>query len=171
MPGLSPAPSWCSTAVAPSGSGEVAVNVDMDLKTVSWSLDEGVVTVVLDRPARGNAWTGRMEAEYRHVLAAADASDRVGAIVLTGAGRQFCVGADARAVVGTSQAGHYDSGLREPLPEPGVPEHPAHGTRHGFLLSLSKPVIAAANGAAAGTGFGIACGPADRRVATHAEVT
>lgn len=148
-----------------------AVDIIQELTTISWSIGAGVATVVLNRPARGNAWTGRMEMEYRTVLAAADASAQVGAIVITGAGRQFCVGADARAVHGISETGQYDAGLREPLIEPGDPAHPAHGTRHGFLLSIRKPVIAAVNGSAAGVGFAIACFCDVRIVSEDAKLT
>ncbi|MEV5561037.1 enoyl-CoA hydratase-related protein [Nonomuraea wenchangensis] len=147
------------------------MHVDMDLKTVSWCVEQGVATVTLDRPARGNAWTGRMESEYRTVLAAAEAAPEVGAVVITGAGRHFCVGADARAVAGQSASKRYDSGLREPPAQPGDPAHPAHGTRHGFLLALRKPVIAAVNGGAAGIGFAIACFADVRIVAEQAKLT
>ncbi|MFI5427227.1 enoyl-CoA hydratase-related protein [Aeromicrobium sp. UC242_57] len=143
----------------------------MELKTITFTVDRGVATLTLNRPERGNAWTGRMEAEYRHVLAEASESDRVGAIIVTGAGRQFCVGADARAVSGTSERGSYSSGLSAPLAEPGSPDHPAHMSRHGFLLSIPKPVIAAVNGAAAGIGFGLACFADVRFVAEDAKLT
>lgn len=147
------------------------MRVESELRWITWSLDEGVATVVLNRPDRGNAWTGRMEAEYRIVLDAAEQSDRVGAIVITGAGKHFCVGADAAAVSGISERGEYSSGLRAPFVEPGDPEHPAHGARHGFLLSLTKPVIAAINGSAAGIGFAIACFCDVRFIAEKARLT
>jgi len=143
----------------------------LPLRTISWSLADGTLTVVLDRPERGNAWTSRMEIEYRTVLAAAADSADVGAVVITGRGRHFCVGADARAVNSTSKNKAYDDGLREPLAEPGNPEHPAYGTRHGFLLSIEKPVIAAVNGSAAGIGFAIACFADIRIVAEQAKLT
>jgi len=130
---------------------------DTTWKCVRYEATAGVAIVTLDRPDRGNAWTGRMELEYRRALSLAEDDPAVGAIVITGAGRQFCVGADRSAMAGISAAAKYDSGVREPLPEPGDPGHGAHSTRHGFLLSLRKPVIAAVNGAAAGVGFVIMC--------------
>ncbi|MEU7811743.1 enoyl-CoA hydratase-related protein [Pseudonocardia sp. NPDC049154] len=143
----------------------------MELKTVRYGIDAGVATVTLDRPERGNAWTGRMEAEYRWVLGELDRSPHVGVIVLTGAGQRFCVGADVRAVSANAEAGEYRSGRTEPLTQPGDPSHPAFGSRHGFLLSLSKPVVAAVNGAAAGIGFVLASFADVRFVAEDAKLT
>jgi enoyl-CoA hydratase/carnithine racemase len=138
---------------------------------VRYAVVDHVATVTLDRPGRGNAWTGRMEVEYRRALALADDDPDVRVVVLTGAGHQFCVGADSRALEGHAERGGYDDGVREPLPRPGDPSHPAHGTRHGFLLSMSVPVIAAVNGAAAGIGFVLMCFADVRFVAADAKLT
>jgi enoyl-CoA hydratase/carnithine racemase len=124
---------------------------------VLYEASDGVALLTFNRPDRGNAWNGRMEAEYRRALAVAEADDAVRVIVLTGAGRQFCVGADRKALDGFRSAGHYDSGIREPLSEPGRGDDPDLRGRHSFLWSLDKPVIAALNGAAAGIGFVVAC--------------
>ncbi len=118
---------------------------------------DGVGLITLDRPHRNNAWTGRMAFEYRTAMRLAEEDEAVGVIVLTGAGRRFCVGADHRALDRFTETGQYDAGIGEPLPEPGDPAHPAHGTLFGFPLSMAKPVIAAVNGAAAGVGFVVAC--------------
>ena len=56
----------------------------------------GVIT--LSRPEKLNAWTPRMMAEYRDAIARCNADPEVGAIVMTGAGRAFCAGADIGAV-------------------------------------------------------------------------
>src|SRR5438128_6137679 len=57
----------------------------------------GAVTLItLNRPERLNAWTPRMASEQAHAIAAANADDAVGAIVMTGSGRGFCAGADMR---------------------------------------------------------------------------
>lgn len=138
---------------------------------VRLDVEAGVATITLDRPDRGNSWTGRMEVEYRQAVARAEGDPSVGAIVITGAGRRFCVGADRRALSAMGERGEYDRGVREPLAEPGAPDHPAHGTRHGFLLSLTKPVIAAVNGSAAGVGFVLACFCDVRFVASDAKLT
>jgi enoyl-CoA hydratase/carnithine racemase len=129
----------------------------MEWKAVRYEAGEGVGLVTLNRPERSNAWTGRMALEYRAAMQAAEEDGRVGAIVVTGAGRQFCVGADTRALGRFAETGEYRSGVTEPLPEPGDPGHPAYGTAFGFPLAIAKPVIAAVNGAAAGVGFVLAC--------------
>ena len=75
----------------------------MELKVTRCSVDEhGVATVHLHRPERANAWTGRMHAEYRWVLASLDADPAVRVVVVTGTGRAFCVGGDKAALASTS---------------------------------------------------------------------
>jgi enoyl-CoA hydratase/carnithine racemase len=107
---------------------------------------ERVATVTLNRPDRLNAWTGRMETEYRAAMARVDADDDVRVIVVTGAGRGFCAGADAAALTKLDDAGGgYDSGVREPV-EIGF----------AWQLRMSKPVIAVLNGPAAGIGLVLA---------------
>ena len=71
----------------------------MELKVTQYEIAEsGVATVRFARPGRGNSWTARMNAEYRWIMQAADNDPAVRVIVLTGAGRQFCVGADFKAL-------------------------------------------------------------------------
>ncbi|MGH9011149.1 MAG: enoyl-CoA hydratase-related protein [Acidimicrobiia bacterium] len=129
----------------------------MEWKAVRYEVGDGVGLITLSRPHRSNAWTGRMAVEYRTAMQLAEKDERVGVIVVTGAGRHFCVGADTRALDRFVETGEYESGVREPLPEPGDPEHPAYGTVFGFPLAVAKPVIAAVNGAVAGVGFVLAC--------------
>ena len=144
----------------------------MEWKVVRYEVDGPVATVTLNRPYRGNSWTGRMEIEYRSALQLAESDPAVRVVVLTGAGRQFCVGADTRALEGHVENGGYDDGLRgAPPPQPGDPAHAAFGTRHGFLLAMSTPVIAAVNGAAAGVGFVVMCFADLRFVAADAKLT
>ncbi|HTK68071.1 MAG TPA: enoyl-CoA hydratase-related protein [Pseudonocardia sp.] len=138
----------------------------MEYKTIRYHVDGGIALITLNRPHRNNAWTGRMETEYHHAMYQAERDDTAGVIVLTGEGRNFCVGADSKALEIHAEAGAYDSGVREPLLEPGDPGHPAYGTPHGFPLAMAKPVIAAVNGAAAGIGFVVACF-ADIRIAAE----
>jgi enoyl-CoA hydratase/carnithine racemase len=129
----------------------------MEWKAVRYAAGDGVALITLNRPHRSNAWTGRMAFEYRTAMQLAEQDERVGVIVMTGEGRHFCVGADTRALDRFADTGEYESGVRDPLPEPGDPEHPAYGTMFGFPLAVAKPVIAAVNGAAAGIGFVLAC--------------
>jgi enoyl-CoA hydratase/carnithine racemase len=129
----------------------------MEWKTVIYEAAEGIGLITLNRPERNNAWMGRMAYEYRTAMHLAAEDDHVGAIVVTGAGRNFCVGADNKALDSFAESGVYSTGIRETPPDPGDPAHPAHGTPFGFPLAIGKPVIAAVNGAAAGVGFIVAC--------------
>lgn len=98
-----------------------------------------------------------MHTEYRWCMREADESDEVGAIIVTAAGNVFCVGADARALEGHVEKGGYDPGTPEQLPEPGYGVRPEFDASFAWHFGLSKPVIAAINGAAAGVGLVIAC--------------
>jgi enoyl-CoA hydratase/carnithine racemase len=135
--------------------------------TVRSEVAEGVATITLDRPDRLNAWTGRMDAEYRAALAAAEHDATVRVIVVTGAGRGFCAGADTAALGGMAGTGEYDSGLPE------RPATPGYGVRADFdhpyssHFGLTKPVIAAING----VGFVLACFCDLRYAAAGAKLT
>ncbi|HEY1827938.1 MAG TPA: enoyl-CoA hydratase-related protein, partial [Acidimicrobiales bacterium] len=71
-----------------------------ELKATRYEVSDAVATVTLHRPERMNAWTGRMHAEYRHLLLRAAEDPSVRVIVVTGTGRGFCVGADTQALEG-----------------------------------------------------------------------
>src|SRR5207302_10417576 len=116
---------------------------------------DAVALVTLNRPERLNAWTNRMSTEYRWCLEEADADPDVRVIVVTGAGRGFCAGADFRALDKIAEAGDYRGG--RPPERPVVEREPQFMHEHTFLLGLDKPVIAAVNGAAAGVGFVLMC--------------
>src|SRR5579884_3577221 len=129
----------------------------MELKVVRYEADGPVAVITLNRPERLNAWTGRMHTEYRWSLAQADADPAVRAIVVTGAGRGFCAGADSAALSGHVTKGGYDPGTPEDLPRPGFGVHPEFDHDFAYHFGLSKPVVAAVNGPAAGVGFVLAC--------------
>lgn len=106
---------------------------------VLYDVADGVATVVLNRPERLNAWTPALETAYFDALAQADASPDVRAIVVTGAGRGFCPGADLE--------------LLEDLDPAAVAGDPRSDL---FPTTLRKPVICAINGACAGLGLAMA---------------
>ena len=65
-------------------------------ETILTSLDDGVLTITMNRPDRLNAWTYQMGAELQHAIEAGNEDPAVDVFVLTGAGRGFCAGADIK---------------------------------------------------------------------------
>ena len=132
----------------------------MDLHVVRYEVRDRVALVTLDRPDRLNAWTTRMESEYRWALGTADADPEVRVVVVTGAGRGFCAGADVAAVDRiVEEDGDYEkaSGTPStPIPVGEAAPDPLR-QRHTFPAGLTKPVLAAINGPAAGIGLVVAC--------------
>ncbi len=129
----------------------------MELKTVKYEVSEKIATITLARPDRMNAWTGRMHTEYRWALLQADHDPEVRAIILTGEGRGFCVGADSQALEGHVARGGYDPGTPEEMPEPGFGVRPEFDANFAYHFGLSKPIVVAINGAIAGVGLVLAC--------------
>lgn len=144
----------------------------MELKTIIYSVEDRVATITLNRPHRLNAWTGRMHTEYRWCLEQAEENSEVRCIVVTGAGRGFCAGADSQALDGHIAKGGYDPGTQpEELAMPGYGVRPEFDTNFAYHFGLSKPVIAAINGAAAGVGLVLACYADVRFAAPGAKLT
>ncbi|MEM8769521.1 MAG: enoyl-CoA hydratase-related protein [Pseudomonadota bacterium] len=129
----------------------------MELKATALAIDDGVGLITLNRPQRMNAWTGRMHTEYRWCLAELDRDPSVGAIVVTGAGRGFCVGGDSEALAGHSKKGGYDPGTPKQMAMPGFGTDERFDASFAYQFGLSKPLIAAMNGPAAGVGLALAC--------------
>lgn len=144
---------------------------DADLHTIRLERHDNVLVVTLHRPDRLNAWTGRMHAEYRQVLARAEADASVRVVVVTGAGRGFCAGADTRALDRQAAAGGHDPGTPDDVAEPGYGVRPEFDHPFAYHFGLRFPVIAAVNGAAAGVGLVLACFCDIRFAAAGAKLT
>jgi len=117
----------------------------MSYSTILYDVEDGILTLTLNRPEQLNAFNREMLSEMLDAFDRADADDGISAIIVTGAGRAFCAGADLASGGNTFNAdGRQDreSGL-----------HPDGG---GLLTlriyELKKPIIAAVNGAAVGVG-------------------
>ena len=108
----------------------------------------GVATLTLNRPDSLNSLTLEMKLALRAAVDEIAADDAVRAVVVTGAGRAFCVGQDLREHAALLEAG-------DPAPLSTVREH--YNPVVTALHQMGKPTVAAVNGTAAGAGLGIAC--------------
>jgi enoyl-CoA hydratase/carnithine racemase len=121
----------------------------MSYEQIATEVDAGVLTITLNRPERLNAWTQTMSRELIAAFDDADRDDDVRCIIVTGAGRGFCAGADL-------EAGGATFDWRERQAEAGATDGPVPRDGGGrFTLRVfdcTKPVIAAINGPAVGVG-------------------
>ena len=143
----------------------------MELKAVSYERVGRVAVVTLNRPHRNNAWTGRMHTEYRRCFAMAEADSDVRAVVVTGAGSSFCVGADSDALAKEADAGHYVPGVAPDAARPGYGARPESDHDLIWHWGLRMPVVMAVNGACAGVALALACFGDVRFVAADAKLT
>ncbi|HMM12994.1 MAG TPA: crotonase/enoyl-CoA hydratase family protein [Parvibaculum sp.] len=147
----------------------------MAYETIKYEVEDQILTITLNRPDKLNAFTGQMMFDIIDAFDKADADDNVRAIIVTGAGRAFCAGADLSAGAKT-----FDYAAREDRPEKsGTPVKPngeidwSHesvrdgGGRVSLRIFESlKPVIAAVNGPAVGVGVTMQL-PMDIRLASE----
>ena len=118
---------------------------------ILYDVEDPIATITLNRPDRLNAWTDRMGAEVRHAVAQAEQDPAVVAIVITGAGRGFCAGADLGTLEAIGEGDRGGSDFAELEAEPGDPSMgPSFQGAYTYLLAVRKPVIAAVNGPCAG---------------------
>jgi enoyl-CoA hydratase/carnithine racemase len=117
----------------------------MPFETLLYDVADRVLTITLHRPDRLNAFTEPMMNDLIAAFDAADADDEVRAVVVTGAGRAFCAGADLAAGAQTFDYGERDDEADESLRDGG-------GRVALRIFASLKPVIAAVNGAAVGIG-------------------
>jgi 2-(1,2-epoxy-1,2-dihydrophenyl)acetyl-CoA isomerase len=117
----------------------------MDYENIIYEVSDRIATITLNRPDAYNATTDELYQELQHALGVIAADQDVGCVIITGAGKGFCAGADLKArkddMTPLQRRARHRWILRD-IVEP--------------LFRLEKPVIAAVNGAAAGAGFNIA---------------
>jgi enoyl-CoA hydratase/carnithine racemase len=128
----------------------------MEFEQISTEVDDRVLTITLNRPERLNAWTATMGSELIAAFDRADADDQVRAVVITGAGRAYCAGAD---LAGGGET--FDWRQRET--DSAVPRDNG-GEFTLRVFESTKPVIAAINGPAVGVGVTMTL-PMDVRLA------
>ncbi len=133
----------------------------MELGTLIYEKEAGVATITLNRPQQLNAVGGTMGEELQQTLEEANSDESVRALIVTGAGKGFCSGADVTGL--GSLGGRNDSAWRLSA------KSPAAGGISSFVVpfyNCEKPIIAAVNGVAAGGGFSIALA-CDIRIASE----
>ncbi|HXN18796.1 MAG TPA: enoyl-CoA hydratase [Candidatus Binatus sp.] len=128
----------------------------MPNQETQYDLADRIATITLNRPDKLNAWTATMEHEVRSAMAAAENDENVRVIILTGAGRGFCAGADM-SLLSTiaekgidarqrAQATQRDGGISEDT-------RADFQRKYSYFPALTKPVIAAINGPVVGLGL------------------
>ena len=124
----------------------------MDYEQILSERRDDVLLLTLNRPEKLNVWTPRMTAELCDAIEAADGDPGIGAVVVTGAGRGFCAGADISAVFDAQMQGDRTAAA------------PAQARDWVELIRSTKPIVAAVNGPVIGIGLTMIL-PFDRIVA------
>jgi enoyl-CoA hydratase/carnithine racemase len=133
-----------------------------EYEQIAYEVEDGILTLTLDRPEALNAFTPRMQQELIDACDRIDADDEVRAVVVTGRGRGFCAGAD---LSGGGSTFDYEARGTPSRDERGLPPRDGGGQVTLRLFNLTKPVIAAVNGPAVGVGVTMTL-PMDVRLAS-----
>ena len=128
----------------------------MEFEQIRYEVAYGVLTITMNRPDRLNAWTPTMLGELLEAFDRSDADDDVRVVIVTGAGRGFCAGADLEA--GGSTFDYRERGVQDDVPRDGGGQFTLR------VFASKKPVIAAINGPAVGVGITMTL-PMDVRIA------
>jgi enoyl-CoA hydratase/carnithine racemase len=124
-----------------------------------YSVADRVATITLNRPDKLNAWTAVMERQVRAAIGEAEHDENVRVIVLTGAGRGFCAGADMSLLTTVAEKGLEEARQAQGMQPTSGSGKAARGNfqkKYSYLPAVTKPVIAAINGPVVGLGLVIA---------------
>ena len=143
----------------------------MGYETVLYDVADRVCTLTLNRPDRLNAWTRQMHLDLKDAMHTAGADPEVRAIILTGAGRGFCAGADMGGLQSISSGNTAEANRTAEVQDtlPGGSTLAEFRMTYSYFPSIPKFIIAAINGPAAGLGFVISL-YADLRFAAESAV-
>jgi len=126
----------------------------MDFAEIIYDKKDRVATVTMNRPAKLNAWTPKMGAEMRTAMLDAERDPSIGAIIVTGAGRAYCAGADMGGLSDVAAGTASARGLGAKAPDEWLDTQRAdYRTAYSWPMAFNTPVIGAINGACVGLGF------------------
>ena len=125
----------------------------MAYETVLYEVAERICTITLNRPDRLNAWTRQMHLDLKDAMQKAGADEDVRAIILTGAGRGFCAGADMGGLQAIGAGASADRSSPAGRDLPGGSTLAEFRMNYAYFPAIPKFIIAAINGPAAGLGF------------------
>ena len=125
----------------------------MAYETVLYDITDRICTITLNRPEKLNAWTRQMHFDLKEVMQKAGSDPDVRAIILTGAGRGFCAGADMAGLQAIGAGASADRSTKTATNLPGASTLAEFRMAYSYFPAIPKFIIAAINGPAAGLGF------------------
>ena len=125
----------------------------MAYETILYEVAERICTITLNRPDKLNAWTRQMHLDLKDAMQKAGADEDVRAIILTGAGRGFCAGADMGGLQAIGAGASADRSTPASRDLPGGSTLAEFRMNYSYFPAIPKFIIAAINGPAAGLGF------------------
>src|SRR5262245_10082558 len=140
----------------PSTSADRMEITAMPYEEILYETADRIATITLNRPDKLNAWTPRMEQEVRAAMTEAEEDDDVRVIVLTGAGRGFCAGADMQHLHSLASGDVEFARVQDASSTLRLDVLPDFQKKYSWFPSILKPIIGAINGPAVGLGFIIA---------------